>query len=107
MWYLYVMGKKLIISEEEKKQIKSLYGSVKEGLWSDIFGKPDIKDAKHTQIRGKGYSHTGKEEEKEFIMFNGEKYYEDQIEYADYNDLGELPRVEDGKLIIANPAWSL
>jgi hypothetical protein len=45
--------------------------------------------------------------EDEYIMFNGQKFYPDQIEYADYQDLGELPRIENGKLIIANPAWSM
>jgi hypothetical protein len=40
-------------------------------------------------------------------MFDGEKFYPEQIVYADYNDLGNIPRVEAGKLIIANPSWSL
>jgi hypothetical protein len=40
-------------------------------------------------------------------VYKGEKFYPDQIEYADYQDLGDLPRVEDGKLLIANPAWGL
>ena len=29
----------------------------------------------------------------------------DDFEIADHNDMGKIPRVEDGKLIIANPAW--
>ena len=40
-------------------------------------------------------------------MFDGERFSQDQIEYADYNDTGRIPRVEDGMLIIANPNWSL
>jgi hypothetical protein len=40
-------------------------------------------------------------------MFDGQKFYPNQIEYADYQDLGDLPRVEDGVLIIANPGWSM
>jgi hypothetical protein len=42
-----------------------------------------------------------------FVMFDGEKYYEEDIEYADYHDLGKLPRLEDGKLIVTNPAWEM
>jgi hypothetical protein len=34
-------------------------------------------------------------------------YYEDDIEYANPYDTGDIPRIENGKLIIANPAWSL
>lgn len=84
---------------------------VDESFWSNIFGKPGVKDAAHTQRRAHGHSHTGKdspaEEEHNYIVFQGEKYYQDDIEYADYHDMGKLPRVEDGKLIIANPAWSM
>jgi hypothetical protein len=39
-------------------------------------------------------------------MFNGKKFYDEDIEYADNQDLGEIPRIERGKLIIANPNWS-
>jgi hypothetical protein len=52
----------------------------------------------------------GKDDERggdNYIMFNGEKFFPDQIEYADYQDLGDLPRIEDGKLLIANPSWGL
>ena len=41
------------------------------------------------------------------MVFNGEKFFPDQIDYADYNDLGDLPRVENGMLIVPNPAWKL
>ena len=44
--------------------------------------------------------------EANYIMFNGKKFYDEDIEYADNQDLGEIPRVENGKLIIANPNWS-
>ena len=95
------------------KQIKNFkqFKQVNESFWNSIFGKPRIKAAAHTAKRGTGHSHTGTDvtnaEEHNYIMFNGQKFYPDQIEYADYQDLGELPRVEDGKLIIANPAWSM
>jgi len=85
-------------------QVKS---KVNESFWNSLFGKPTVKDAAHTQLRGQGYSHTGKEDDSNYIMFNGQKFYPSQIEYADYQDLGQLPRVENGMLIIANPAWSL
>jgi hypothetical protein len=83
---------------------------INESFWNSIFGKPTIKDAAHTSLRGTGHSHTGKEDDQKehnFIMFKGQKFYPDQIEYADYQDLGELPRIENDKLIIANPAWSM
>ena len=40
-------------------------------------------------------------------MFNGQKFSQDQIEYADINDFKEIPRIEGDMLIIANPNWSL
>jgi hypothetical protein len=41
------------------------------------------------------------------VVFNGQEFYPDQIEYAEYGDLGEIPRIENGKLIVANPGWSM
>jgi hypothetical protein len=80
----------------------------KESFWDLNFGRPSVKDAAHTALKKQGHSHIGKDDEQEnYIMFNGEKFYPDQIEYAGYQDLGDLPRVEDGVLIIANPAWSM
>ena len=83
---------------------------IHEGFWSSIFGNPSVKDAAHTQMKSQGYSHIGRDEERKeenYLVFNGEKFYPEQIEYADYQDLGDLPRIEDGKLIIANPAWNM
>lgn len=81
---------------------------IDEGFWSSLFGKPNIEDATHTHMRAKGYSHRGKDEDDmNYIMFNGQKFYPSQIEYDDYHSTKELPRVENGKLIVANPAWSL
>lgn len=103
--------KRHIKSFEQHLNEQKLKGSVDEGFWSNMFGKPDVKDAAHTQSRAHGYSHTGKDdldkEESQYIVFQGKKFYPEDIEYADYQDLGELPRVENGKLIIANPAWSM
>jgi len=65
-----------------------------------------VGDASHDTLRGKGYSHRGKDDNQHYIMFKGEKFYDEDIVYADYNDMGEIPRIENGKLIIANPGWS-
>lgn len=90
------------------------FEEINEGFWDSVFGKPTVDDATHDSMRGQGWSHRGRETrdqetqmEDEYIMFNGQKFFPDQIEYADYQDLGELPRIENGKLIIANPAWSM
>lgn len=95
------------------KYIKK-FSELNEGFWDFNFGKPTVKDAAHDAERKDGWSHTGvgvpdKETqlEDDYIVFNGERFYPDQIEYADYQDLGDLPRVENGKLIIANPAWNM
>ena len=84
---------------------------VGEGFFDRVFGRPSIKDAAHTAKRGTGHSHTGKDDsssrEHDYITFEGQKFSQDDVEYADYHDLGKLPRVENGKLIIANPAWDL
>jgi hypothetical protein len=90
----------------EKRLLKETY-EVDESFWDNIFGKADVKDAAHSALKAKGYSHTGKDEDKQYTMFDGIKFYEDDIEYADPYDTGDIPRIEDGKLIIANPAWSL
>lgn len=69
-------------------------------------GFDSMGDASHSALKSKGHSHRGKDDEGEFyIVFDGEKFYEDDFEIASHDDMGEIPRVEDGKLIIANPAW--
>jgi hypothetical protein len=83
---------------------------VNENFWTKMFGRPTVDDAAHDSLRGKGFSHRGKDSERSednYIMFDGNKFYPDQIEYDDYHSTKELPRVENGKLIIANPAWSM
>ena len=104
-----------VMTEKFSKLVESKLGDskpfVKESFWSDNFGKPSIEKAAHTSLRGTGVSSTGKDDtnadDHNYVKFDGQKYYEDDIEYAEYNDTGKLPRLEDGKLIIANPAWSL
>jgi hypothetical protein len=91
-----------------KKVIKETE-EVDENIWHSMFGKPGIKDASASSLRGKGYAYTGKNEEDEtqWISFRGQKFKEEDIEYADPYDTGEIPRIENGKLIISNPAWRL
>ena len=88
-----------------KRVIKE--SEVDESYWDRIFGKPETKDASNSALRSKGYSHTGREDDTQYTMFDGQKFYEDDIEYANPYDTGDIPRVENGKLIIANPSWSL
>jgi len=88
------------------KKYNQLESKVNEGFWDSLFGKPTIDDAAHDSMRGQGWSHRGKDEEN-YIMFKGQKFYPDQIQYDEYNSTKEIPRVENGKLIVANPAWSL
>ena len=82
---------------------------VNESFWASIFGKPTVKDAAHDSLRGQGYSHIGRGERNEdnYIVFDGQKFYPDQIEYDDVYSTKKIPRVEGDKLIVANPAWSL
>jgi hypothetical protein len=40
-------------------------------------------------------------------MFQGQKFYPDQIQYDDVYSTKPIPRVENGMLIVANPAWNL
>lgn len=85
--------------------------ALQESFWNSIFGKPSIGDAARSSYKGKGFSHVGKEnttdKEANYIMFDGQKFYPEDIVYDDYDSTKPLPRVEGGKLIIANPAWSL
>ena len=81
---------------------------IKEGYNDDYTasGYDSMDDAAHSALKSKGHSHRGKDDGGEFyIMFDGEKFYEGDFKIADMNDMGDIPRVEDGKLIIANPAW--
>lgn len=78
--------------------------SVKEGLWSRLFGGDKVDSAAEDSVRGQGFSHRGKDDDN-YIMFQGQKFYDADIEYDDYSSTKPLPRVEGGKLIIANPMW--
>jgi hypothetical protein len=89
------------------KHIKT-FEAISESFWDDNFGKPTVKDAAHDSLRGQGWSHRAKDDSGEnTIVFNGQSFSPDQIEYASYGDLGKIPRIEGGKLIVANPGWNL
>jgi hypothetical protein len=95
--------KKAAKEAKDKKKSK-----VNENFWNSIFGKPSVNQAAHDSLRGQGFSHRGKDkDENNYVMFNGQKFYQDQIQYDDYQSTKPLPRVEGNILIIANPAWSL
>jgi hypothetical protein len=89
--------------------------SIEEGFLSSLFGRrPDTEDARHTVKRGQGWSQYGKDtlatdpnyrEDDYYVVFKGEKFYEDDIEYDDFYSTKPLPRIENGKLIIAHPGW--
>jgi len=93
----------------KKNNIKDSNKSVKEGFFNR-FMKPSIDQASDDSVKGQGHSQRGNDDlatpAGEYIMFNGQKFSQDEIDYADYNDLGKIPRIEDGMLIIANPNWS-
>jgi hypothetical protein len=77
--------------------------------WREVFGTPDAIEAAKSAYKSQGHSMVGSDDEERtgeyYTVFNGQKFFPDQIDYADYHDLGELPRVENGILIVPNPAW--
>jgi hypothetical protein len=91
-------------------EFKSNSVSMNESFWTSIFGKPTVDAASHDAMRGQGFSFRGRDSDRSednYIMFNGTKFYPDQIEYDDYHSTKPLPRVEGDTLIIANPAWNM
>lgn len=77
-----------------------------ENLFSRFLGGDKIDPAKQTAMKSQGYSHIGKnEDEQNYIMYQGQKFYQEDIEYDDYHSTKPLPRIEGNKLIIANPIW--
>jgi RNA binding exosome subunit len=96
---------KKIIRLTESDLTRIVKRIVKENSYT-ASGYDSIGDVAHSSLKSKGHSHRGKDDEGAFyIVFDGEKFYEGDFEIAGHNDMGEIPRVEDGKLIIANPAW--
>lgn len=89
------------------KKFDDINSELTENFWTETFGKPSVGSAAHDSLRGQGFSHRGKEEDGDYIIFNGQKFYQEDIEYDDVYSTKEIPRIEGGKLIVANPAWSL
>ena len=77
---------------------------INENLWSRLFGGDKVSDAAEDSLRGQGFSHRGKDEQK-YIKFQGKKFYEGDIEFDDYQSTKPIPRIERNKLVIANPIW--
>lgn len=85
---------------------KQFTNPVNEGFWDSVFGKPTTKDAADSALKSQGYSVRGAKDE-DYVMFGGQKFLPDQIEYDSVYSTKPVPRVENGVLIIANPAWKL
>jgi hypothetical protein len=99
---------KKIIRLTERDLLRIVKRAINEGYDDEYTasGYDSMGDAAHSALKSKGHSLRGKDDSGEFyIMFDGEKFYEGDFELADNNDTGDIPRVEDGKLIIANPTW--
>jgi hypothetical protein len=89
-------------------EFESFSEKVNEGFWDSLFGGPTVDDAAHDSMRGQGFSHRGKDkDEQNYIVFQGQKFYPDQIQYDDVYSTKPIPRIENGILIVANPAWNL
>lgn len=94
------------------KNIKSFQNySQKNEAWNSFLRGPKKDDASRDALRGQGHSHTGTDNlfgknPTNWIEFKGRKFYNQDLLFATYDDLGEIPRIEGDKLIIANPAWS-
>jgi hypothetical protein len=108
---LRIYNKKIIDMDNIKgyESFRSSESDINESFWNSIFGKPTIKAATRDALKTQEFSVRGEGERSEdnYIVFNGKKFYPDQIQYDDYHSTKELPRVEGNLLIIANPAWSL
>jgi hypothetical protein len=106
------MGKRFLLNKDLLKFILSdgkginENKSINESFWTSIFGEPSVEDAAKDSLKSQGYSHRGRDEDN-YIMYDGQKFYPDQIQYDDYSSTKPIPRIENGKLIVANPAWSM
>lgn len=89
-------------------EFESFSEKVNEGFWDSLFGRPTVGDATRDSMKSQGWSRMGKDENEEnYIMFQGQKFYPSQIQYDDVYSTKPIPRIENGILIVANPAWSL
>ena len=98
------MYKNFNLSEKEKREILEQHKShgYKQPL-NEIFLDflPSVKDATEDQLKSSGSAYRGEVLGGiPYVIFNGEKFYEEDIVIVDDYDLGVLPRVENGKLFI-------
>lgn len=107
------MSKKFIkITESQLKRI--MESQLNEGFFEDNFGEPDVDRAFRDSKRATGVAGRGRKDQNygespkdEYVIFQGQEFHPRNIQYASYDDLGEIPRIENGKLIVTNPAWEL
>jgi len=109
------VGKKFIkITESQLKKL--IDKQINEGFFEDNFGNPDVDRAFRDSSRATGVAERGRTDsnygkdpkpEDEYVKFQGQEFSPRNIVYASYDDLGEIPRIENGKLIVTNPAWEL
>lgn len=88
------------------KSFSTFESPINEGFWDTIFGKPTVQHAAKDSLRAQGWSEMGGREDN-YVMFKGQKFYPEQIQYDDVYSTKEIPRIENGILIVSNPAWKL
>lgn len=84
-------------NESKKTKLRRNSQKINEGFFSWLFGKKTSNAAN----QGVG----SKSSDRNYIMFSGRKFYDEDIEYASWGDTGRIPRIEGSTLIIANPMW--
>jgi len=89
----------------------SAQSSTTNEAWNSFLRGPKTDDASHDSYRSRGFSQSGTDDlqgtnPQNYVMFNGRKFYNDDLLFASHGDTGEIPRIEGDNLIIANPTWS-
>ena len=93
------------------KNIKSFQNYFqKKEAWNSFLRGPKTGDASRDALRGQGYSLSGTDNlhgknPTNWVEFGGRKFYNQDLPFAQYNNMSEIPRIEGDKLIIANLAW--
>ena len=85
-----------VVNENFNKLLNSKLGDAKpitEGIWSNIFGEPSVDRATKDSYKSQGHSQRGKEDDdRHFVMFDGEKYYEEFVVNIKFGVLASLDR---------------
>lgn len=95
---------------EKLKNLKMYENFHLDEAWNDFLRGPRTEDATRDSYRSKGFSHSGTDNlgsknPTDFVVFDGRKFFGEDLLFASLHDMGEIPRIEGDKLIIANPAW--